>query len=102
MVNFDEMLGERPSFFDRVKIKSNTKPKESMVAPDFARVAPLPSSSIAAPQVRPMLKRISSEIPTSTSNPPKMAKKDAPSKKTSKVFARDSGEEETHSQGFGS
>ncbi|GAA0150870.1 hypothetical protein LIER_09714 [Lithospermum erythrorhizon] len=101
-VDFDAMLGERPSFFDRVKITSKVKPRESMVPPDFAPAAPLPSSSVVVPQVRPILKRIASEFPTTTSKPPKKAKKAVLSKKPSKVMARDSEEVETHSQGVGS
>ncbi|GAA0170091.1 hypothetical protein LIER_24431 [Lithospermum erythrorhizon] len=39
-VEFDAMLSEKPSFLDRVKIKSKTKPRESMVPSDFAPAAP--------------------------------------------------------------
>ncbi|GAA0181358.1 hypothetical protein LIER_30232 [Lithospermum erythrorhizon] len=48
-VDFDAMLGERPSFFDRVNIKSKTKPRESMVLSDFAPTAPLPPTVIPVP-----------------------------------------------------
>ncbi|GAA0157737.1 hypothetical protein LIER_43416 [Lithospermum erythrorhizon] len=98
-VDFDAMLGERPSFFDRVKITSKVKPKESMVPSDFPPATPLPSSFVAIPQVRPILKRIASAFPTIAS---KSSKKTVPSKKASKVLARDSEEIETHSQGVGS
>ncbi|GAA0167603.1 hypothetical protein LIER_22492 [Lithospermum erythrorhizon] len=97
-VDFDAMLGERPSFFDRVKIKSKMKPRESMVPADFVHVAPLPLTVVLVPQVRSMLKRIANDIPTSTSNPSKKAKKVVSPKKSSKPLARDSGEEETCSQ----
>ncbi|GAA0155362.1 hypothetical protein LIER_13109 [Lithospermum erythrorhizon] len=68
---------------------------------DFAPAAPLPPTVILVPQVRPMLKRIAGDIPTSTFNPSKKAKKAVPPKKFSKVLVRDSEEEETHSQGVG-
>ncbi|GAA0139404.1 hypothetical protein LIER_00956 [Lithospermum erythrorhizon] len=48
-VNFDVMLGETSSLFDRVKLKSKTKPRKSMVPADFQPVAPLPITSIHAP-----------------------------------------------------
>ncbi|GAA0184737.1 hypothetical protein LIER_32025 [Lithospermum erythrorhizon] len=91
-VDFDAMLGERPYFFDHVKIKSNTKPRESMVPSDFAPAAPLPLSAIPVPQVRPILKRITNDIPTSTSNSSKRAKKVVPFKRSSKIMPRDSRE----------
>ncbi|GAA0160012.1 hypothetical protein LIER_38960 [Lithospermum erythrorhizon] len=62
---------------------------------------PLPPAVVPVLQVRPMLKRIANDIPASTSNPSKKTKKTVPSKKSSKVLARYSGEEETHSQGVG-
>ncbi|GAA0150997.1 hypothetical protein LIER_09813 [Lithospermum erythrorhizon] len=81
-VDFDEMLGEKPSFFDRVKIKSKTKPRESMVLADFAPATPLPSIPVPTPQVRTMLKRIAEDISNPTSNPSKKAKKAVPAQKT--------------------
>ncbi|GAA0161439.1 hypothetical protein LIER_17752 [Lithospermum erythrorhizon] len=96
-VDFDAMLGEMPSFFDCVKIKSKSKPRVPMVPSEFAPATPLPSASIPTPQVRPMLKRKAKDIPASFSHPPKMAKKAA-----QRFLVRDSGEEETHSQGVGS
>ncbi|GAA0173040.1 hypothetical protein LIER_26740 [Lithospermum erythrorhizon] len=70
--------------FDRVKITSKVKPRESMVPLDFAPATPLPSTAVAVPQVRPILKRIASEFPIATSQPSKKAKKAVPSKKPSK------------------
>ncbi|GAA0159039.1 hypothetical protein LIER_15920 [Lithospermum erythrorhizon] len=43
-VDFNAMLGERPSFFTRVKAKSKTKPRESMVPVSFAPATPLPTA----------------------------------------------------------
>ncbi|GAA0150259.1 hypothetical protein LIER_09238 [Lithospermum erythrorhizon] len=61
-VDFDKMLG-RPSFFYRIKIASKTKPRESLVPSTFAPVVPLTTTTIHAPQVRPMLKKIADDIP---------------------------------------
>ncbi|GAA0144229.1 hypothetical protein LIER_04729 [Lithospermum erythrorhizon] len=80
-VNFDVMLGERSSLFDRVKLKSKTKPRKSMVPANFQPAAPLPITSIPATKVNSMLKRIIENIPTSTSNPSKKAKMATPKKK---------------------
>ncbi|GAA0150109.1 hypothetical protein LIER_09120 [Lithospermum erythrorhizon] len=83
-------------------IKSTVKPRESMVPPDFAPAAPLHSSLVAVPPVRPMLKMIASEFPIATSKPSNKVKKAVPPKKPSQVLARNSEEAETHSQGVGS
>ncbi|GAA0144427.1 hypothetical protein LIER_04875 [Lithospermum erythrorhizon] len=99
-VDFDEMLGERTSSFDRLKIKSKTKPKESMVLSDYALAAPFSTIHVSAPQVRPMLKRIVEDIRKPPSHPSKKVKRVFLAKKT-KVLARDSGEEDVNSLGVG-
>ncbi|GAA0146563.1 hypothetical protein LIER_06485 [Lithospermum erythrorhizon] len=91
------MLGEMPIFFTLVAIKSKTKPMESMVPPYFALAVPLLDAPLHAPTVNSFLKRITMDLPSSTSNPSEKAKKSAPKKKT-QVLARDSTEEVTQSQ----
>ncbi|GAA0151312.1 hypothetical protein LIER_10056 [Lithospermum erythrorhizon] len=73
-VNFDVMFGERSSLFDRMKLKSKTKPRKSMVPANFQPAAPIHITSIPAPKVNSMLNRIVENILASTSNPSKMAK----------------------------
>ncbi|GAA0175554.1 hypothetical protein LIER_28702 [Lithospermum erythrorhizon] len=92
-VDFNDMLGERPSFFTRVKAKSKNKPKESMVPASFASTAPLPA---AVPAMNPLLKRV---MPLSLA-PPQKKKCPLPKNKVaSKLRIRGSEEDAVLSQG---
>ncbi|GAA0186213.1 hypothetical protein LIER_33501 [Lithospermum erythrorhizon] len=91
-IDFDEMLSERPSLFTRVAITTKTRPRESL-APESA------PASIPTILIPSMLKRMATEIPSSTSRPSKRTKTSSLKKKVTQVLARDSKEEETHSVG---
>ncbi|GAA0155329.1 hypothetical protein LIER_13083 [Lithospermum erythrorhizon] len=80
-VDLDAMLGERPSFFTRVKTKSKTKPREFMVPADFAPAAPCLPTTLPAPVLNLVLKRVAENIPASLSQPSKKPKRSAPKKK---------------------
>ncbi|GAA0151489.1 hypothetical protein LIER_10198 [Lithospermum erythrorhizon] len=98
-VDFDAMLGERPSFFDRMKMKPKKMPRKSMVPTDFKPAAPLPISSIPERKVNSILKRIPKNIPSSTSHPSKRTKRSVPKKFAPQVFVCDFEEGAAHSQG---
>ncbi|GAA0157705.1 hypothetical protein LIER_38502 [Lithospermum erythrorhizon] len=92
------MLGERTSFFTRVKAKSKTKPRESMVPSTFAPAAPF---STSVPTVSPILKRVANNIPAPLAPPPKRSK--CPKKRdASRLMIRDSEEGAGLSQGSAS
>ncbi|GAA0140673.1 hypothetical protein LIER_01979 [Lithospermum erythrorhizon] len=102
-VDFDAMLGERPSFFTSVKPKSKKKPRASMVPAGFAPAAPPPLTSIPAPVVNPVLKRVADNIPALFASLLRKRSDMHPKKIiTSKVLARDSEEGTVHSQGSAS
>ncbi|GAA0150763.1 hypothetical protein LIER_09628 [Lithospermum erythrorhizon] len=77
-VEFDTMLGERSSFFTRVKAKYKTKPRESMVPASFAPATPLPA---AASAINPLLKRVANNMPVPLARPQNKTKRLLPKKK---------------------
>ncbi|GAA0168713.1 hypothetical protein LIER_23368 [Lithospermum erythrorhizon] len=97
-VDFDAMLGKRPSFFTLFKAKSKTKPRESMVHSTFVPAAPF---STSIPTMNPLLKRVADNIPAPLGPPPKRRK--CPKKTiASRPMIRDSEEGAALSQGSAS
>ncbi|GAA0170792.1 hypothetical protein LIER_24976 [Lithospermum erythrorhizon] len=86
LVDFDDMLMDRPSLFARVPIITKTKPRESMI-PEATSTSPPPTSVVHTPTINPLLKRMETVAP-SVPPPQKKTKRTAPQKK--KVLARDS------------
>ncbi|GAA0175847.1 hypothetical protein LIER_28943 [Lithospermum erythrorhizon] len=85
LVDFDDMLIDRPSLFTRVPIVTKNKTRESMI-PEATSTSP-PTNIVPTPPINPLLKRMVTAAPT-VPPPLKKAKKNAPPKK--KILAHDS------------
>ncbi|GAA0172206.1 hypothetical protein LIER_26073 [Lithospermum erythrorhizon] len=96
LVDFDDMLMDRPSLFTRVPIVTKTKLRESMI-PEAISTSP-PTNTIPAPTINPILKRKATVAP-SAPPPLRKAKKNAPPPKK-KVLARDSLSEGSQTHGL--
>ncbi|GAA0184021.1 hypothetical protein LIER_31335 [Lithospermum erythrorhizon] len=110
VVDFDDMVSDRPTQFPRVAITTKTKSRASMVPQSFS-TAPLatdshppapmcPSASTNPPtiplaKIPSMLKRLAREPPPSGSQPVKRLKVPASRKKVPQVPLQDSAEETT-------
>ncbi|GAA0164998.1 hypothetical protein LIER_20508 [Lithospermum erythrorhizon] len=109
LVDFDDMLIDRPSLFTHVAIVPKTKPCKSMVPEANSSSPPptvnvlIPTVNVLIPTINPLLKKMAKASP-SVPPPSKKAKKVAPSKKKpSKILARDSLDEESAERsGYGS
>ncbi|GAA0152848.1 hypothetical protein LIER_11223 [Lithospermum erythrorhizon] len=98
LVDFDDMLMDRPSPFTRVAIVTKTKPRESLVL-EATSTSPPPTNSAPTPAINPLLKRMATVVP-SASQPSKKAKKcGPPKKKATQVLARDTSAEASQAHG---
>ncbi|GAA0168182.1 hypothetical protein LIER_22954 [Lithospermum erythrorhizon] len=81
LVDFNDMLMDRPSLFTRVAITTKTKPRESLV-PEAVSSSPLPSgATLPTPSINPLLKRMASDAPPATQHPKKAKKSSVVQKK---------------------
>ncbi|GAA0174432.1 hypothetical protein LIER_27822 [Lithospermum erythrorhizon] len=95
LVDFDDMLMDRPSIFTRMAITTKTKPRESLLNEVTFTYPPATSVVLPTPSINPLLKRMASDAP-SASQPSKKAKKSSdPKQKTTQVSARDSSGDES-------
>ncbi|GAA0157435.1 hypothetical protein LIER_14703 [Lithospermum erythrorhizon] len=98
LVDFDDMLMERPFLFTRVAITPKTKPRESLIPEAVSSSPSATGVALPTPSINPLLKRMASDAPT-TSQPSKRAKKSLlVQKKSIQVKARDSSGEGSRHQ----
>ncbi|GAA0159122.1 hypothetical protein LIER_15977 [Lithospermum erythrorhizon] len=96
LVDFDDILVDRPSLVTCVAIATKTKPRESMVPEATSTPS---TNNVPILVINPLLKRMATAAP-SASQPSKKAKKTAPpNKKATQVLARDSLDEESQAHG---
>ncbi|GAA0166901.1 hypothetical protein LIER_21958 [Lithospermum erythrorhizon] len=90
LVDFDDMLMDRPSLFTRMAITTKTKPRELLVSEAVSSSPPTIGMALPTPSINPLLKRMASDAPTD-SQPSKRAKKySLVQKKRTQVLVRDS------------
>ncbi|GAA0145853.1 hypothetical protein LIER_36208 [Lithospermum erythrorhizon] len=74
LVDFNDMLMDRPSVFTRMAITTKTKPRESLVLEAISSSPPATGVALTTLSINPLLKRMASDAPNA-SQPSKRAKK---------------------------